>query len=236
MKLVGQPGRTNFFVIAPDDLGLSLFLQKILEGVAATGDVHFVPAESLSKEAARDLEKEARYAPRGSSALTHFYIWGSQKLPTDSVGPLLKAVEEAKYARFIFQSSRPCRKLFTLMSRCQMVRLPFLSKKVVLGNLRAMSQDAKTADQLGLYDGTLQGTMRALQMKDTLMSIRRDLARGFRGLSAAMTQDVAGSLALMPALAPSLTREEWAYLNRNDGLDRRRVLLFLVMCREGKID
>lgn len=231
MKLVGQTGRSNFFVICPDDLGLNLLLTKVLEPIAVQEDVHFVEAGGLTKDAARELERDARLAPRGSSELTHFFIWGAQRLSVDSVGPLLKAVEEAKYSRFLFQAQVVSRKLHTLMSRSQIVSLPFLAKKVVLGNLRAMNMDAKMVDQAGLYDGTLQGTMRALQMKDTLASINRELKRGPRGMTAALVPDVIGSLAFVSALSPHLTDEERRYLGRQDTPERRKLVLFLAMAR-----
>lgn len=231
MKLVGAPGRTNYFVVAPDDLGLSLLLTKVLEPIACAEDVHFVEAGGLTKDAARELEKEARLAPRGSSELTHFYIWGSQRLPVDSVGPLLKAVEEAKYARFVFQAQVVSRKLRTLMSRCQVVSLSFLSRKVVLGNLRAMSQDARTVEQQDLYDGTLQGTIKALQMKDSLAAIVRELKRGTRGLTVALAPDVIGSSAFPAALGPFLTEGEREFLARSDTPERRKLVLFLAASR-----
>lgn len=231
LKLVAQPERTNFFVVCSDDLGLSLLLQKVLESIAVAEDIKFVSAEGLTKASARNLEKEARLAPRGSSSLTHFFIWGAQKLPTDSVGPLLKAVEEARYARFIFQTQVQLKKLTTLMSRSQVIRLPFLSRKMVLGNIRAMNLDAKTVDQQGLYDGTLQGSIRALQAKDTIAAIHRELKRGPRGLAAAMTQEVIGSLVFVSAISPFLSRAELRFLERGDTPDRRRIVLLLAMSR-----
>lgn len=234
MKLVGQPGRENFFVVCPDNLGLNLLLQRVLEPIANAEDVHFYAAESLTKENARDLEKEARMASRGSSAHTHFFIHGLQKLAKESAGPLLKAVEEARYARFILQAQWVPQKVLTLMSRCTVCRIPFMSKKMVLGNLKAMNHDAKTADNLNLYDGTLEGTIQALRMKDTLLAIQRDLKKGVRGLTSVMAQDVLNSLAFDVAAQPFLSARERAYVRRMpDNHNRKKIALFLASERVG---
>lgn len=219
LRLVGQPGRTNYFVQCSDDLGIILLLQGALSSIAAADDVYFYDAESVTKEKARQIEAEARLAPRGGSALSHFYIYSLHKLPTDSVGPLLKATEEARYSRFIFQAQSAPFKIHTLMSRSSVVKLPFLSRKAVLGNMKAMNHDARTADQLGLYDGTLSGTIRALSMKDSMMEIKRELPRGYRGIASLFRPDVLTGLAFEPAVDQVLTPEEKAFMARGMGDD-----------------
>ncbi len=231
LKQLSSPGRTNYFVVCPDDLGLSLLLTGALSPIAVQEDVHFHDAAGISKEKARQIERESRFAPRGSSELTHFYIYGLQDLPSQSTGPLLKAVEEARYARFIFQSQSTPRKVHTLMSRSSVVKLPFFSRRMVLGNMKALNHDAKTADQLGLYDGTLAGSIRNLGMKDTLTEIRRYLKSGTRGLAAAYAQDVLQSLAFDAAAYPVLSKEERLYLDRKKTPERQKLALFLALRR-----
>lgn len=149
----------------------------------------FFDAEGLSKDRAREIENEARAAPRGGSAWQTFFIYSLQKLPVESVGPLLKVTEDAKWSRFIFQAQTVPKKLYTLRSRSSVVSLPFLSKDVVLANLKGLNYDAKTADELDLYDGTIAGTIHNLRIKDALTAIRRELSKGARGIAALYYQD-----------------------------------------------
>lgn len=231
LKIVGQRGRLNYFVLCPDELGLSLLLQGALSAIAVPEDIHFHDAEGITKEKARQIEAEARLASRGGSELQHFFIYSLQKLPADSTGPLLKAVEDARYARFIFQAQSTPRKIHTLMSRSSVVKLPFLTKAMVLANLKAMNHDAKLADDLNLYDGTLAGTIRALGMKDTLVSIRREMSRGLRGISAVYTPEVLGSLAFESATYDFFTEKERRFLGKNPTPDRKKLALFLATSR-----
>lgn len=219
--------RANYFILAPDQLGLQLLLPRSLGKVAAREDIHFFDAASVTKEKARQIEKESRKAPVGSSDFSYFVLTSLQNLPTDSVGPLLKAVEEAKYAVFLFQAQYIPRAVRTLLSRSILVKLPFLSKKVVLGNMQTLHYDARTADELNLYDGTLSGTIRAVAMKDTLLSIRRDMRLGARGLPSTQVDEVIGSLAFDTAVGPMLSESEFQFLKRDSGPDRRRLAVFL---------
>lgn len=233
LKLVGQKGRTNYFVICPDDLGLSLLLQGALLPIATSEDIFFYDAEGVTKEKARQIENEARMASRSGSELSHFYIYHLQKLSTESVGPLLKAVEESRYSRFIFQTQSTPRKIHTLMSRSSVIRLPFMSRPSVLANMKALNHDAKAADTLGLYDGTLSGTIKALSMKDTLIQIRRETRRGLRGLAALYNQEVLNSLAFSVATNELTSVEEKEFLRRGDSHERKKLVLYLILGREG---
>jgi hypothetical protein len=233
LRLLAVPVRDNYFIQAPDDLGLSLLLQGALAPIAVPEDIHFHDAEQITKDKARQIETEARLGSRAGSKLNHFFIYSMQRLPTDSVGPLLKAVEEAQSSRFIFQAQATPPKIHTLMSRSTVIRLPFLSRKIVLGNMKAMNHDAKTADQLGLYDGTLAGTIRALSMKDTTCEIRREMKRGPRGLAAVFAPDVLGSLAFDSATYDFFTEQERRYLQRHNTPERKKLAVFLAMQRQG---
>jgi len=231
LNLVGQEGRTNLFVQCADELGLNLLLQGALGRIATSEDIYFYDAEQVTKEKARQIERDSRLAPRGGSRLNHFFIYKLQRLPRDSTGPLLKAVEEAKYARFIFQAQDTPTKIHTLMSRAVVVRLPFLPRTIVLGNMRAMAHDARTADELNLYDGTLSGTIRALGMKDTMIGIQREMKRGSRGLAAVFSPEILGSLAFEAATRPYLTDEEQVYLRRSKTPARQKLVLFRALQR-----
>lgn len=218
-------------MVCPDDLGLSLLLQGALSPVANTEDIFFYDAGQITREKARQIEVETRFAPRGSSKLQHFFIYSLQKLPTMSVGPLLKTVEDAKYARFIFQAQSAPRKIHTLMSRCSTVRLPFLPKKTVLANLSSMNQDARTADENDLYDGTLAGTLKALSMKDTMAAIKREMKRGQRGMAAVYSPEVLDSLAFAPATYGTFDENERRFLATGATVDRKKIALYLAMTR-----
>jgi hypothetical protein len=153
LKTIGDATKGNFFLVAPDNLGLEPFLARALRATTAPEDQHTYDATHLTKEKARQVEAEARRGPRGGSARSHFYLYRLQALPTDSVGVLLKAVEEARFARFTFQAQTTPRKLRTLMSRSMVHHLPFLS----------------------LWDGTLGGTQRILAIRDAYTALRREL-------------------------------------------------------------
>lgn len=127
---------------------------------------------------------------------------------------MLKAVEEARFSRFIFQAQSTPKKIHTLMSRSSTARLPFLTKKTVLGNMRAMNHDARTADQLDLYDGTLAGTIRGLSMKDSMIEIRRETTRGLRGLAALYNPAILQSLAFSPSTEALFDGREKDFLRR----------------------
>lgn len=234
LTLVEGGHKANYFIVAPDQLGLQLLLPKAFAKVVSIEDCHFYEASTITKEKARQIEKEARKAPSGSSDFSYFVISGLQNLNSQSVGPLLKAVEEAKYSVFFFQAQYIPKACRTLLSRSILVKLPFLSKKLVLANMQALHHDAKTADEQGLYDGTLSGTIRALAMKDTMSSIRRDIRLGVRGLPSTQSDDVVGSLAFEAAVMPMLSDKELAFLRRDSSPDRRRLALFLVAERSVK--
>jgi len=209
-------------VICSNELGLSLLLQGALSVIAVPEDIEFHDAENITKEKARQIEVAARLASRGGSELNHFFIYNLQNLPVNSTGPILKAVEESKYSRFIFQAQSIPRKIRTLMSRSSVVRLPFLSKQVVLGNMKALNYDARTADQLGLYDGTLAGTIKALSGKDAIIEIQRDMKRGLRGLTAMFNSEVLKSLVFDAATYSYMDEEERALLRAARGMNEQR--------------
>lgn len=231
VELVKAPERVNYFIIAPDNLGLTIILNKVLSQVASTEDLFFLDANIITKDRARQLERETRMAPRGSSDHNIFFIYKMQDLPVESVGPLLKTVEEASFARFIFQAQDIPKKIYTLMSRSTVVRLPFLSRAAVLANMKSLQYDAKTADQLGLYDGTLAGTISNLNMKDSYLRIRGELRKGQRGLAALIQPDLGGSMCFIQASYDSMTKDEHAFLKRSDTVERRKLALILAMER-----
>lgn len=231
LGLVSKPGRLNYMALCPDQLGLISLLGKALNRVSSPEDQVFFNARDITKEKARQIEGEARMAPRGGSKLQHFFIYGLQRLPTDSVGPLLKAVEEAKYTRFIFQAQDTPRKIRTLMSRSSVVSIPFITKQVVFANLKAEKLDARTADEMGLYDGTYDGTRESLGMKDSLTRIRRDCRAGVRGIASLYQKDVLDSRAFEKATLELFTPEELEYLNRNPSSERKKIILWTALRR-----
>lgn len=231
LKLITAQPHTNFWVVCPDNLGIGPPLQGALSQSAADEDVKFIDAATITREKARQIEKDARFAPAGSSDLVHIFIQGMQKIPTGSVGPLLKVVEESKYARFIFQSQHLPSKIRTLSSRSSVVHLPFLTRKVVLGNIQQMNLDAKEAEKSKLYDGTLGGTIRALSMKDTIGVIRREMGSGTRGTVGLFTEELINSLALEAATADSITPRERAYINKQPSKERKKITLYVMLAR-----
>ena len=234
LTLVARPGRTNYFVICADELGMGDLLRRRLTRIASPEDLHFYNAAEVTKERARQLEVEARRASRGGSQLNHVYLFSLQKLPRESVGPLLKVVEQAQYTRFIFQAQHVPRKIQTLRSRAAVVRLPFIKKAAVLANLRLRSLDARTADELNLYDGTLEGTARALGTKDTTAEIRRAASQGLRGIPVLFRDEVLNSLAFERALYQDMTPEEIEFLEGKPNTTKRKLVAFRLLARAGE--
>jgi len=224
--------KTNYFVVCPDDLGLRMLVKIPLRKIATPKDVEFFAGKKFTKDKARKLERDARKAPSGGSKYQHFIITELQKIPTESVGPLLKVVEEARWSRFVFQAQHVPRRVRTLMSRSRVVRLPFLSRKVVLGNLRTLQYDAKTADERGFYDGTLEGTIKSLNMKDLVLELRKEVKKGMLSLPWLMTTEVVNSLAFRHAMYDFMTVGERGYLEVEDTEDRRRLVLYQVLTRQ----
>jgi len=233
LKLLQQPGRTNFAAVASSTLGLTTLIPRTLQRIAAEIDIHVYSAGSLTKEKVRQIGREAMMAPRGSSDLTHFLIYDLQHIAVQSVGPLLKVVEDAQYGRFIFQTQKQVRKVSTLLSRASVVRLPFLKEQVVLGNMKELKLDAATAQRLKLYDGTLGGTIESLGMKDTLVAMQREMKAGARGLVTLLSEEYTNSLVFDRAVYDKISKAERDYLARHDDLARRKVVLYLVTQRGG---
>jgi len=242
LKVLEQSGRLNIFVVCADDLLTNEIVRIALAKVANMEDIQMIAAAGISKEKARQIEVDARFAPRAGSTLQHFFIYGLQDLPADSVGPLLKAVEEAKYSRFIFQAQSLPRKIHTIMSRSSVIKLPFMTRSMVLSNLKHLHLDARTVQEMNLYDGTLGGAIRALSMKDTLSAFRREAAQGLRGLVVLCAEGQVASLAFPVATYDLFTQEERRFVGdqslvtmeepeRSRVLARRKIVMFLAMAR-----
>lgn len=234
-KILGQPGRTNYYVVCPDSLGLELLIDRFLSPIASQQDIHHFQAKDVTKDRAREIEVETRFHPRTGVQLTHIVMWKTQFLPAESVGPILKAVEEAKNARFIFQGQSIPKKVWTLMSRSSVVRLPFLSRRAVQVNLQARNLDTKAWQELELYDGTLAGAIEALGMKNKLMDIRRELGAGLNGIARLLKgEDLMKSDAFARAMQDHLTHEDQAFLARSTQynlIERRRLVTCLALLR-----
>lgn len=221
-------------MICSDELGLSYpgVLEQALK-TTATEDLYVLNAETLIKEKAREVERAAHTAASGGSELNVFFIYSLQRLPPDSVGPLLKAVEDAKSSRFIFQAQSVPDKIRTLMSRSSVVKLPFVSKQAVLGMLQRLRLDAKTADQSRLWDGTLGGTARALGMREHMAILEREISAGMAGIPALFKENerggsLVGSLALLPVLEKRLNPNDLDYIRAEPNPVRKKILLLLM--------
>jgi len=94
--------------------------------------------------------------------------------------------------------------------------------------MKLMNHDALTADRLDLYDGTLDGTIRALGTKDTVAAIRRELKKGVRGLVSILGEDMINSLVFKQVLWEYMTEKEQGFLERWDTPSRRRMVALLV--------
>lgn len=227
LKAVREDPGTNYFVATPDGAGLVILLPRVLAKIAQPEDVRIVDGAVLRADEARSIAQEARMAPIGGSTHTHFVIRRADRLSESATGALLQASEESLRARFIFlgRSLRPD----TLASRSVRVRLPFLSKRAVLGNLQALRMDARAADEAGLWDGTLGGTARNVREGKAREQVRTALQRGVEGLNDVI--HLAESPVFDRALAEYLEPAEHAFLQREASAARRGLLAFLVLSR-----
>lgn len=221
----------NFFILCNDQLGMTQLVPQALQKGFSSLDVVVVNAKGLTIERARQMEEEARLSPRGDSGRTHVFIYGMSQIPTGSVGALLKIVEESPTTRFVFQGQSPMYKDRTIRSRCVVLKVPFLSKKAVLANVQAMGLDALKVDDLGLWDGTLQGTLSKLQSHSTLASFSRELALGSKGFLNMTNPEMLQSTVFDMALADVFSEDEKRFIKQNPSLQRKTLALFTALGR-----
>lgn len=232
LDLLKDTSRTNYYVECSDDLGLGDLITRSFKGKIAPEDVHRYSASEITMEKAHQIEKDSRLAP-SRSPINQFYIYKLQELSAASAAPLLKAVEEAKYSRFLFQAQVNPRKIMTLRSRSTVIKLPFLTKSVVLANIKAKQLDAKAVDELNLYDGTLAGSIRNLNMKDATVEIKREYSKGARGLVALFNESIQSSNAFSHTIGKMMSKSELAFCASASAgnLDRQRLATFLAVQR-----
>lgn len=229
LRAVGAGG--SYFVVTPDVGGMAMLLPRALRRSLAEEDVRVVPG-TMSVGEARHVSWEAGVAPVGGSEWTCFVVRDAERLHPQAAAALLMAVEESRYGCFVFLARRESGTTATLASRSTKVLLPYLPRKVVLGNLQAMRLDARGADAGGHWDGTLDGTLQNLREEKARSAIRAAVDRGLDGL-----QDLL-HLAESPAFARAIS--EWAtpgevdYLGRSDSPERRGLVALLVAARSGK--
>ncbi len=223
-----QPG-THFFVCTPDDEGMVTLVPRALEQVASTRNVRFLDAKALTVGEARQVAWEAAMAPEGTDRQRHFVVRRTEKLSAACVGALLLAVEEAARARFIFISTHRTPETETLASRSTCVELPFLSKKAVLGNLQALRQDAKAADEKNLWDGTLGGTAAAVRHARDHDLIRKAVEAGLAGFRDLYA--LVDSPAFDAAMEAVWSQAERDFVAEAPGPSRRMLATFLALGR-----
>lgn len=231
LKQLKNDHTTNYVVVCPDLLGLRQYLPKVLASGASEEDIHVVDAKTLNADGVRMLEAEANRAPRGSSNKNHFFIFSGHVMSGSLAAPLLKVMEEAKRARFIVQLQEETRATRALCSRLTKVSLAFMTRDAVVGNLQRKNVDVAAVDRFGLYDGTLEGTEQAIGMRDAVVSARREMKRGARGLAVALNGEVVNSLAFTRAWGDKMTEDEKRFLDRRDTEDRRRIVVLQVLAR-----
>lgn len=228
LELLMSEDRINYAIQCSTDLGLKQILPRILRKKYRPEDYYSFDAEQITREKARQIENDSRRAPQGGSLFNIFFIWGLEKIPSTSVGPLLKAVEEGKYTRFIFQSLVRVPKTDTLTSRCVAVELPFFSRAAVFKNMKSLSLDGLTAHNEGLYDGTIDGTTRTLSMRETTREIQRSLRPTSVGT---LSEDLIMSNAFLPLIENLITAEERNFLALDSSFERRMLIAIKVANR-----
>lgn len=234
LDLVEKQPTANYTAVCSDKLGLRILLPQVLNKIATAPDIEMVDARSLTVERTRQLSADLGLSPRGSSIRSQVVVWSTSQIPAQCVGPLLKVMEESSYARFILQTQHLSKRVSTLVSRTIVGHLPFLSKRVVLGNLSRMHVDAQVADDLNLYDGTLAGTVEAVRMKEAVLAVQRELQGGARGLIALLKEEEKNPLVFDKAVEPFILEEERAYLRLGREPYRRQLVLARIVSRGKK--
>lgn len=230
LKAVRAQPTQHFYVVTPDGAGLDLLLPRILNALASERDVRVMDAPQITVAQARGIAREVRMAPIGGSSRTHFLIRRAHLLPSASASALLLAVEEAQRGRLVFvagQLTLPANKV--LASRCRIVRLPFLSRAAVLGNLQALHLDARTADEKDLWDGTLGGTLTNIQEGDDRPAILDALHRGLPGLPDLLSH--AETPAFDRVLREHMTAQERDFLGDTPTRARRALIAYTMLAR-----
>lgn len=230
IRILGEQPEDHFFAVTPDLEGTLRIVRRSLLAMQPACDVRVHDGSALQVAEAREVASDARRAPLGGSRRASVLVWRAERMPRDAAAMLLAPVEEAGGARFIFLASGEVPDhVEPLASRSVTVRLPFLSRRVVLGNVQALRLDARAADEADLWDGTLGGTLEALRCQATHARVREALGKGAGGYAA--LAELVGEAGFDAALRPSLLSEERAFLEARPGEDRRRLAAFLVARR-----
>lgn len=230
LKALREFPRTHFYAVTPDTAGMVRLIPRVLRATSAELDVRILDGASIKVEQARHLAQEAGMAPIAGSTVTHFVIWRAHMLSAPVAMALLYAVEEAARGRFVFVAGRSPREAQrSLASRCVLVPLPFLSRRAVLGNLQALREDARTAAEKDLWDGTLGGTLANIREEQTRRQILNALAQGMQGLSDLVAY--AESSVFDRVLAGHLNEEERHFLERDSSPERRKLVAFHLLAR-----
>jgi hypothetical protein len=227
--LVEQPDR-HFFICTPDGDGLVRLIPRVLGPVASPKNVKVRDAAVMTVGDAREVAKEAWMAPEGTDRWTHFVVRRTESMSAACVGALLLAVEDAAKTRFVFTATHRTREAETLASRATCVELPFLSRREVLGNLQALRLDARAADELDLWDGTLGGTEEAVRHAKDHATIRKAVGVGLEGLEDLHV--LAKSPAFDAAMEGTWNQEERDYVARHPCHERRMLATFLALSRK----
>lgn len=173
----------NYLAECSDMLGLTTYLTREFKKIAHDQDVHVYDAKFITREKSHQIDDESRRASYGGTGYQHFIITKLQDLPAESVGPLLKTVEEAKYSRFIFQAQHVPAKVYTLKSRATAVKIPFITENGILAAIKARNLDAGEVQREKLWDGTLDGSLQALNSRLKTKEIRKKLSQKRQGMS-----------------------------------------------------
>jgi hypothetical protein len=97
-----------------------------------------------------------------------------------------------------------------------------MGKKQVLANMQALHMDAREADESGAYDGTLEGTVQRLAIKDALAEIEKQTG-SFEKLPA-LLQAAEG---YDPAMLGVLTQGERDFILQSPVPIRRKLVVML---------
>lgn len=212
----------HLFVCGPSELGILRLLPVRLEKIAP-GSVSVYDAKNVTADIARHIAAEVHRTPANAVPVAQVVVHGAEMLSKHALPPFLSAMEEPSLARFVIHATHVPQYLGPIVSRCRQFRVPFLKDKTVLANMQALHLDAREAEDL--CDGTLEGTIQRLAIKDALAEIEKQLG-DISNLPAILNED-----GFDPSMLNDLTSGEREFLLRSPTQLRQKLVLFLIANR-----
>ena len=221
IKHIQTNPRSHVFVVGSAKLGVRRFTQAQCSKLAP-GATKVIDATSMKVDEARALIEELHTLPEMGVECWQVIVMNAEKLKREVLPQFLAIMEEGQWARFVFHANAAPGYLGPIKSRCTIFKLAFMGKRQVLANMQALHLDARAADEADVYDGTLEGTVQRLAIKDALDEVEKQTG-AFENIPA-LLQAVEG---YDPAMLGVLTHGEREFIMGAPQPIRRRLVVML---------